>query len=589
MFWTVLLIFSILAFPAGASSSPQDQNGCAFTANLGSPPAPAATGTISTRLFRGGVQGTCNTNTFPGNTSSGTFPFDAYTFTNSSASPVCVTAALTVNSQSNADYQIAAFLAPFAAADITNPARYLGDSGLSRNNFNPPINPLTFQFTVPANTSFTIIVYSVTGTAELGGNYTLRTLSYGSFCTPAPPTLPALYGASANGELFSIDTNTGAGTLIGILPFGYFGGSTEIVLNNTTRRAWTQFSPSAAQGGQEFDINTGAGIGSPIATAGAFNGLEWIGSTLYGTVITSGGGASQLRTLDPFAGTSSLVGPTGRGPIAGLAYDQTSGTMYGITGGNGSGGGAIGNLVTINLTTGAATTVGSVGFNAGSLEFGPDGNLYAGSTDGAGNLYRIDKTNGAATLVGRTGFNNVTGLTLVNSTNTNTIQFSASNYGVGEGEQRAAVTVTRSGDTSASASVNYATSDSAGSQNCNVTNGIASSRCDYISALGTLKFAAGETSKTISVLIINDSYLEGPETFNISLTNPSGASLGSPATAAVTIIDNDSSTGANPIDQAGFFVTEHYYDFLNRLPDTDGLAFWTNEINSAEMIRRALG
>ncbi|PYS64737.1 MAG: hypothetical protein DMF76_04175, partial [Acidobacteria bacterium] len=510
MFWTVLLIFSILAFPAGASSSPQDQNGCAFTANLGSPPAPAATGTISTRLFRGGVQGTCNTNTFPGNTGSGTFPFDAYTFTNSSASPVCVTAALTVNSQSNADYQIAAFLAPFAAADITNPARYLGDSGLSRNNFNPPINPLTFQFTVPANTSFTIIVYSVTGTAELGGNYTLRTLSYGSFCTPAPPTLPALYGASANGELFSIDTNTGAGTLIGILPFGYFGGSTEIVLNNTTRRAWTQFSPSAAQGGQEFDINTGAGIGSPIATAGAFNGLEWIGSTLYGTVITSGGGASQLRTLDPFAGTSSLVGPTGRGPIAGLAYDQTSGTMYGITGGNGSGGGAIGNLVTINLTTGAATTVGSVGFNAGSLEFGPDGNLYAGSTDGAGNLYRIDKTNGAATLVGRTGFNNVTGLTLVNSTNT--IQFSASNYGVGEGEQRAAVTVTRSGDTSASASVNYATSDSAGSQNCNVTNGIASSRCDYISALGTLKFAAGETSKTISVLIINDSYLEGPET-----------------------------------------------------------------------------
>ena len=589
MFWTVLLIFSILAFPAGASSSPQDQNGCAFTANLGSPPAPAATGTISTRLFRGGVQGTCNTNTFPGNTSSGTFPFDAYTFTNSSASPVCVTAALTVNSQSNADYQIAAFLAPFAAADITNPARYLGDSGLSRNNFNPPINPLTFQFTVPANTSFTIIVYSVTGTAELGGNYTLRTLSYGSFCTPAPPTLPALYGASANGELFSIDTNTGAGTLIGILPFGYFGGSTEIVLNNTTRRAWTQFSPSAAQGGQEFDINTGAGIGSPIATAGAFNGLEWIGSTLYGTVITSGGGASQLRTLDPFAGTSSLVGPTGRGPIAGLAYDQTSGTMYGITGGNGSGGGAIGNLVTINLTTGAATTVGSVGFNAGSLEFGPDGNLYAGSTDGAGNLYRIDKTNGAATLVGRTGFNNVTGLTLVNSTNTNTIQFSASNYGVGEGEQRAAVTVTRSGDTSASASVNYATSDSAGSQNCNVTNGIASSRCDYISALGTLKFAAGETSKTISILVINDAYIEGPETFNVSLSNPSGASLGSQATATVTINDDDSSAGANPIDQAGFFVTEHYYDFLNRLPDTDGLAFWTNEINSAEMIRRALG
>jgi len=37
---------------------------------------------------------------------------------------------------------------------------------------------------------------------------------------------------------------------------------------------------------------------------------------------------------------------------------------------------------------------------------------------------------------------------------------------------------------------------------------------------------------------------------------------------------------ANQIDQASFFVREHYYDFLNRLPDASGLAFWTNEITS---------
>src|SRR5207253_7334284 len=90
----------------------------------------------------------------------------------------------------------------------------------------------------------------------------------------------------------------------------------------------------------------------------------------------------------------------------------------------------------------------------------------------------------------------------------------------------------------------------------------------------------GETSKTVSVLIVNDSYLEGPETFNVSLSNPTGASLGSQSTAMVTINDNDASTGANPIDQPGFFVTEHYYDFLNRLPDSGGLAFWINEITS---------
>ncbi|PYS35686.1 MAG: hypothetical protein DMF75_02925, partial [Acidobacteria bacterium] len=160
------------------------------------------------------------------------------------------------------------------------------------------------------------------------------------------------------------------------------------------------------------------------------------------------------------------------------------------------------------------------------------------------------------------------------------LQLSSAGYSVGEAEQQVNVTVTRSGDTSSTASVNFATSDGAGSQACNVVNGFASSRCDYISALGTLKFAAGETSKAVSVLIINDSYLEGPETFNVSISNPTGASLGSPSTATVTIVDNGSSTGANPIDQPGFFVTEHYYDFLNRLPDSGGLAFWINEITS---------
>jgi hypothetical protein len=36
----------------------------------------------------------------------------------------------------------------------------------------------------------------------------------------------------------------------------------------------------------------------------------------------------------------------------------------------------------------------------------------------------------------------------------------------------------------------------------------------------------------------------------------------------------------NPIDQAEFFVRQHYTDFLNRQPDAGGLAFWINEITS---------
>jgi hypothetical protein len=37
-------------------------------------------------------------------------------------------------------------------------------------------------------------------------------------------------------------------------------------------------------------------------------------------------------------------------------------------------------------------------------------------------------------------------------------------------------------------------------------------------------------------------------------------------------------TSGNPIDNARFFTTQHYKDFLNRAPDANGLSFWTNEI-----------
>src|SRR5437773_12571885 len=127
------------------------------------------------------------------------------------------------------------------------------------------------------------------------------------------------------------------------------------------------------------------------------------------------------------------------------------------------------------------------------------------------------------------------------------MQFSAASYTVSETGPRVDITVTRGGNVTSSASVNFVTNDGAGLTNCNVFNGIASPRCDYINTLGTLTFAAGETSKTFSIAIIDDSYAEGPETFTIGLNSPSGATLGTQATATVTIIDNDVTNGPNPI------------------------------------------
>ncbi|MFN2511686.1 MAG: Calx-beta domain-containing protein [Pyrinomonadaceae bacterium] len=156
-----------------------------------------------------------------------------------------------------------------------------------------------------------------------------------------------------------------------------------------------------------------------------------------------------------------------------------------------------------------------------------------------------------------------------------TIQFSASTATATEtlnATTKLDLTVTRSGSTSAAASVNYASSD-----------GTANDHSDYLAALGTLRFAAGETTKTISVFIVDDSFGEGAETFNVALSNPVGGSLGSPSTIAVTINSNESVNGPNPVRDpsfsSDFFVRQHYVDFFNREADGPGLGFWKNQID----------
>jgi hypothetical protein len=115
-----------------------------------------------------------------------------------------------------------------------------------------------------------------------------------------------------------------------------------------------------------------------------------------------------------------------------------------------------------------------------------------------------------------------------------------------------------------------------------VVNGNASSRCDYLSAIGRLKFAPGQSSRPISIPIIDDAYGEGSETFTVDLSNPSIGTLGAAPSTTVTITDNESVNGTNPIDQANFFVRLHYVDFLNREPDAAGLAFWSNQITECQ-------
>jgi hypothetical protein len=149
-----------------------------------------------------------------------------------------------------------------------------------------------------------------------------------------------------------------------------------------------------------------------------------------------------------------------------------------------------------------------------------------------------------------------------------TVQLSAANFPVTEGTASTNFTITRSGDTSGTASVNYATS-----------NGTAKEGRDYVAALGSVTFAAGETSKNVTVLIIDNAFVDGSRTVNLTLSG-AGSTLGPQTTATVTIADNDTTQGPNPLDTARSFVQLHYFDFLNRVPDQSGWDFWTNQMTN---------
>jgi CSLREA domain-containing protein len=163
------------------------------------------------------------------------------------------------------------------------------------------------------------------------------------------------------------------------------------------------------------------------------------------------------------------------------------------------------------------------------------------------------------------------------------IRFSSNTYSVAEGAGFRTITVERSGDTTQAVTVDYASSDHSTPADfvpcTSPGDGFASSRCDFTTAIGTLRFGAGDTSKTFNVLITNDNYVEGTETLQLTLSNPTnGAVFGVPQTATLSITDDASEPATNPIGNSADFVRAQYHDILAREPDAAGLAFWTDNI-----------
>ena len=79
-------------------------------------------------------------------------------------------------------------MAPFTAADISNPARYLGDPGAS--SANPPADT-TFAVNIPAGTTISLVVFYVNvSPAGSDAAYQLM-LDQDAFCGPPVPIIVA--------------------------------------------------------------------------------------------------------------------------------------------------------------------------------------------------------------------------------------------------------------------------------------------------------------------------------------------------------------------------------------------------------------
>jgi hypothetical protein len=127
-------------------------------------------------------------------------------------------------------------------------------------------------------------------------------------------------------------------------------------------------------------------------------------------------------------------------------------------------------------------------------------------------------------------------VTIVDDDQAGAVAFGGAAATVSEGVGTASLIVQRSTGLANGLTVQYSTAD-----------GSAKAGSDYARTAGTLTFAAGETTKTISVPILTDQDAEGDEMFTVTLANvSSGATLGSPSTVTVTIQDASPAANISP-------------------------------------------
>jgi hypothetical protein len=257
----------------------------------------------------------------------------------------------------------------------------------------------------------------------------------------------------------------------------------------------------------------------------------------------SPGGA--LIIINQTDGTGRVVGtPNTAVGLTGIAFDAT-GRLFASTRGVTS------TLIQLNPDTGALIStigpikVGGIPISIGDLGFQPGTGALFGirsNADGAqagGQLFKVDVITAAATLVGDTGAGASGGITFAPD---GMLYQAAYN-----------------------SSFDFPS-----------LNTIDPSNAHRLRTVALTNFYDGLGIRPSDGILF--ATLGGSDTVFTINADTGGESFIGQTGLGVSDVDFRPICGANQIDDAQFFVRQHYRDFLNREPDADGLEFWAHQI-----------
>jgi hypothetical protein len=366
---------------------------------------------------------------------------------------------------------------------------------------------------------------------------------------PQPSGTPiAIVGLGEGETIVAIDTRPDTGAL-----YGYSSANRLFVINPASGLASTALAVA------------------PVVT-GTVLGMDFNPVSNQIRIATDDGAYFQVNPDTGAVTVLPAVNPGGVS-VVGLAFTNNRanvGTteLYGIDA-------TANQLVRMNgVSEATASPVGGVlGIDAGPLtgfEIVPaDGAAFAAITTPAGTsttLYTINLTTGAATAIGAIGGGTtIRGLA---TAATGAVRLSANNYSALENAGTALVSVERINGSEGPLTVKLEAQTTPSAD-----------AADFVPSTYTVEFAEGETSKTVNIVILDDTLVEGAQTVNLVLSDPRlGASLSTPTAATLTIVDNDPSAGGqaptiditSPTSISTYTATSLYVTVAGTATDPDG-------------------